>query len=104
MPNPPKGNEMSSTQLTRADLKSMTADEINEADAAGRLSSLRDGIDPPPAATTEAPAQKPTSFDGGVRSGSADGQLTRDSLRRMSPDQIERARVSGRLNGILGIR
>lgn len=41
--------------------------------------------------------------DGGTRNGSSKpSQLTRDDLKRMSPDAIEQARLEGRLNDLLG--
>lgn len=47
-------------------------------------------------------------FDGkadqGTRNGGRVAQLTRSDLASMSPDQIEQARVDGRLNDLLGIK
>jgi len=40
--------------------------------------------------------------DGGTRNGSTPSQLTRDDLKRMGPDEIEQARLEGRLNTLLG--
>lgn len=42
--------------------------------------------------------------DGGTRKESRPRQLTRDDIERMSPEQIEKARVEGRLNDLLGIK
>lgn len=44
------------------------------------------------------------SADGGARKESRPEQLTRDDLKRMSPQQIEKARTDGRLNDLLGIK
>lgn len=43
------------------------------------------------------------SADGGARKGSKPDQLTRDDLKKMTPRQIEAARVGGRLNELMGI-
>ena len=40
--------------------------------------------------------------DGGTRNGGKAGQLTRDDLKRMGPDEIEQARVDGKLTDLLG--
>lgn len=40
----------------------------------------------------------------GKPAGSPQGQLTRDDLLTMSPDEVNRARVEGRLNEVLGIK
>jgi hypothetical protein len=41
--------------------------------------------------------------DGGARKGSKPDQLTRDDLKKMSNQQIEKARQEGRLNELMGI-
>jgi len=41
--------------------------------------------------------------DGGARKGSQVSQLTEQDLKRMTPQQIDKARVDGRLNDLLGI-
>jgi hypothetical protein len=41
--------------------------------------------------------------DGGARKGSGVTQLTEQDLKRMTPQQIDKARLSGRLNDLLGI-
>lgn len=42
------------------------------------------------------------SADGGARGGSAPGQLTRDDLKTMSPEEIVKAKEDGRLKTLLG--
>jgi hypothetical protein len=41
--------------------------------------------------------------DGGARKGSGVTQLTEQDLTRMSPQQIDKARLDGRLNDLLGV-
>jgi hypothetical protein len=41
--------------------------------------------------------------DGGARKGSGVTQLTEQDLKRMSPQQIDKARLDGRLNDLLGV-
>jgi hypothetical protein len=41
--------------------------------------------------------------DGGARKGSQIAQLTEQDLSRMTPQQIEKARLSGQLNDLLGV-
>lgn len=41
--------------------------------------------------------------DGGARKGSGVAQLTEQDLKRMTPQQIEKARLSGQLNDLLGV-
>ncbi len=50
------------------------------------------------------PVSRYGSADGGARPTRDAGQLDRRNLSSMTPDQIEAARVSGRLNDVLGIR
>ena len=55
-------------------------------------------------ASTGATPPPPTgAADGGPQGGSKPGQLTRDDLSSMTPDQITQAKADGRLNGLLGI-
>ncbi len=49
------------------------------------------------------PTQSP-SFDGGPRKESRPDQLSRADLKSMTSDQIEAARLAGRLNDMLGIK
>jgi hypothetical protein len=42
--------------------------------------------------------------DGGARKGSGPAQVTEQDLKRMSPEAIEKARIEGRLNDLLGIK
>lgn len=44
------------------------------------------------------------SADGGARKGSKPDQLTRDDLKRMSPQEIVKAKAEGRLNDLFGIK
>lgn len=44
------------------------------------------------------------SADGGPRNAPGPRQLTRDDIRGMSPDAIEKARTEGQLNNLLGIK
>lgn len=41
--------------------------------------------------------------DGGARKGSQVAQLTEQDLKRMTPQQIDKARLSGQLNDLLGV-
>jgi hypothetical protein len=41
--------------------------------------------------------------DGGARKGSQVAQLTEQDIKRMTPQQIEKARLSGQLNHLLGV-
>jgi hypothetical protein len=41
--------------------------------------------------------------DGGARKGSQVAQLTEQDIKRMTPQQIEKARLSGQLNDLLGV-
>jgi hypothetical protein len=41
--------------------------------------------------------------DGGARKGSGVAQLTEQDLKRMTPQQIDKARLSGQLNDLLGV-
>jgi hypothetical protein len=41
--------------------------------------------------------------DGGARKGSKPDQLTRDDLKKMTPDQIVKAQDEGRLNDLMGV-
>jgi hypothetical protein len=50
------------------------------------------------------PAAPTTSFDGGPRKENRPDQLSRGDLASMNSDQIEAARLSGRLNDMLGIK
>lgn len=43
------------------------------------------------------------SADGGARKGSKPDQLTRDDLKKMSPDQIVEAKAKGQLSDLMGI-
>jgi hypothetical protein len=43
------------------------------------------------------------SADGGARKGSKPDQLTRDDLKKMSPDQIVKAKADGRLASLMGV-
>jgi hypothetical protein len=43
------------------------------------------------------------SADGGARKGSKPDQLTRDDLKKMSPDQIVKAKTDGRLANLMGV-
>lgn len=43
------------------------------------------------------------SADGGARKGSKPDQLTRDDLKKMSPDQIVKAKSDGRLANLMGV-
>lgn len=51
-------------------------------------------------------AAKPARFqggaDGGARNGSQVAQLTEQDLKRMSPEQIVKARIDGRLDNLIG--
>ena len=42
--------------------------------------------------------------DGGTRKAARPGQLTRDDLKRMSPQEITKAKAEGRLNDLLGTK
>ena len=44
------------------------------------------------------------SPDGGTRKAARPGQLTRDDLKRMSPQEITKAKAEGRLNDLLGTK
>lgn len=43
------------------------------------------------------------SADGGARKGSKPDQLTRDQLKKMTPDEIIKAQDEGRLNDLMGV-
>jgi hypothetical protein len=43
------------------------------------------------------------SADGGARKGSKPDQLTRQDLKRMTPDQIVKAQADGRLSDLMGV-
>ncbi|MGC5019022.1 hypothetical protein [Micromonospora sp. DT47] len=81
-------DEDAETFLTGADEESLTRQ-------AERLAALRGPSGP------RTPAPDPSQ---GARSSAGPTQLTRDHLRRMSPEQIEDARVKGQLNDLLGVK
>lgn len=54
------------------------------------------------ARTTTLPAPNPAQGSSG--NGTPNGQLTREALAAMSPEQIDKARREGRLNALLGIK
>ncbi len=97
------------TQLTRADLREMSAAEIGEARRAGRLANLL-GQQPEPAADGDDQAQpdpekrapKPNPAQGATGSREPDRPIT-DShqLRGLSPAEINQARRDGRLDQLL---
>lgn len=43
------------------------------------------------------------SADGGARKGSKPDQLSRDDLKKMTPDQVVKAQAEGRLNDLMGV-
>lgn len=49
------------------------------------------------------PTPTPGGADGGPRGTPAPGQLTRDDLKSMTPDQIVEAKAAGRLNDLMGV-
>ena len=50
------------------------------------------------------PGQPTGSADGGPRGTSKPGQLTRDDLKSMTPQQITKAKADGLLNDVLGVK
>jgi hypothetical protein len=66
---------------------------------------LRAATTTPPASGggTPPPAPKPGAADAGPRGTAAPGQLKRDDLASMTPEQIVAAKTEGRLNHLLGI-
>lgn len=93
-------------QLTRADLKTMTAEAISAAHRAGHLDHLLKG-EQPDDETHEPPPAEPAAGnpDLGVRSEDANlrrgGNPTREDLKHMTPEAISRAHKEGRLDGLL---
>lgn len=113
-----------SAQLTKADLKTMTPEEIVQAQREGRLDVLI-GRKPAPAPLSvdviaslpredidrliaERGGATPTaigSIDQGARTGDRLGDITDPGqLSRMSPDAIVAAHRAGRLDRLLGIK
>jgi len=115
-------------QLTREDLKSMGPDEINAARRDGRLDAvlgLREAAASEPgglsmdllaemspeaidllvegyrAERAAELAASRGSIDQGARPGPPRGQLTREDLKGMTPDQINKAREEGRCDRLL---
>jgi hypothetical protein len=95
-----------SSQLTREDLKGMSAEAIAQARQEGRLRALL----VPPEATVdeildvtaqEAQAAAPAS-EGPANQPASDGQISREALAGMRPDAIATATREGRLNAVLG--
>lgn len=75
-------------QLTQADLKGMTSDEIVAARETGQLDAVQQGIDPE---TYRRPAWM-----------NPNRRIERADLAEMTPEQINEARESGRLNHLMG--
>jgi hypothetical protein len=83
-----------------ADLDPSDADALSDAIKAAVEANPRLGAAP---ADPKAPAPNPAQ--GSSAAGSPDvGQLTRTDLERMTPQEIEKARIDGRLNNLLGIK
>lgn len=76
-----------STQLTAADLQSMTAEQIYKARREGRLNDLAAG-------------QVESVAAGGAGTGVPEGQLTRADLANMTPEQIYKAHRAGLLDAL----
>lgn len=97
MPEKPK-------PVTREDLKGMSPEEILDLKEQGALSHLLSPVPDLPEETPEPePAPMVPDADQGTRSRAQDqGQLTRDDLARMTPDQINQAAAEGRLDKIQG--
>lgn len=70
-------------------------DEINEA--------LQDLLKKKPHLAAATAPRFQGGADGGARKGSKPDQLTRDDLKKMTPDQIVKAQDEGRLNELLGV-
>jgi hypothetical protein len=67
------------------------------------MEALSDLIKRKPHLAATAPPRFAGSADGGARKGSKPDQLTRDDLKRMTPQQIVKAQDEGRLNDMLGV-
>lgn len=78
------------------------AGDINRAAIAQSIDAL---IEAKPYLAAKASATRPTGeADGGARGAGTPGQLTREDLRSMSPEQIVQAKADGLLNDLLGAK
>lgn len=86
------------------DLSQFAVDSDGDVDEEEIGWAIDDLVKRKPYLAAQSPASKKTSFDGGARKETRPDQLSRADLASMNSDQIEAARLSGRLNDMLGIK
>ena len=82
--------------------------DLDPSDSAALAETIAAAVEANPrlgAAPADPKAPAPNPAQGSSAAGSPDsGQLTRPDLERMTPQEIEKARIEGRLNNLLGIK
>lgn len=86
------------------DFDSFEVDEDGNVDEDEIAEAIADLIAKKPYLAAQGGTKQHGSADGGARKGSRPKQLTREQLSSMNSDEIEAARVAGRLNDLLGIK
>lgn len=91
--------------IARAMLQSRAAEFVDDGkiDADAIDEALQDLLKRKPHLGAKPESRFSGSADGGARKGSKPDQLTRDDLKKMSPDQIVKAKSEGRLANLMGV-
>lgn len=93
-----------SDALAHLDLKSFEVDDNGDVDAEELADAIDDLLTRKPYLAAKAVSRFQGTGDGGAaRKASGPSQLTRQDLKGMSPAAINKARLDGRLNKVLGI-
>ncbi|MFE4717846.1 hypothetical protein ACFRLW_15730 [Streptomyces sp. NPDC056728] len=93
-----------SDALAHLDLKSFEVDDNGDVDAQELADAIEDLLTRKPYLAAKAVSRFQGTGDGGAaRKASGPSQLTREDLKRLSPAAINKARLDGRLNKVLGI-
>jgi hypothetical protein len=91
--------------LAFLDLDKFEVDESGDVDADEITDAIEELLTRKPhLAATARPRFQGTGDGGAARKAAGPKQLTRDDLKRMSPEQIHKAKAEGRLNNVLGIK
>lgn len=88
-----------SDALAYLDLSEFEADESGNFDSSEIAEAISDLLERKPYLAAQGGR---VSLDSGRGKAPAAGQLTRDDLKNMSPEEITAAKAAGRLNGLLG--
>ncbi|MDX3550976.1 hypothetical protein PV729_04185 [Streptomyces europaeiscabiei] len=89
--------------LAFLDLTTFEVSEDGEVDGTKLSAAIEDLLTRKPHLAAKPQPRFQGSGDGGAARNGGGSQLTREELKGMSPDAIQRARAEGRLNKVLGI-